>query len=196
MYDIEVSKSKWRNPDKVIHTGCITRILFYFWWYSICPLNATKQFKVWSLEHNEIHLYNCQSISTEWFLNYWWLLIIGFNNGLAHFRQWAFHYNDVIMSTIASQITSLMIVYSDIYSGADQRKHQSSTSLAFVQGIHQGPVNSLHKWPVTWKNVSISWRRHVYLHPVIHQYQWHKPGNQHIIGPLWGKSISHQWFPS
>ena len=37
------------------------------------------------------------------------------------------------------------------YSGADQRKHQSSASLAFVRGIHRGPVNSLHKWPVTRK---------------------------------------------
>ena len=61
------------------------------------------------------------------------------------------HYNDVIMSTIASQITSLTIVYSDVYSGADQRKHQSSASLAFVKGIHRGPVNSPHKWPVTRK---------------------------------------------
>ena len=42
------------------------------------------------------------------------------------------HYSDVIMSTIASQITSLTIVYSTVYSGADQRKHQSSASLAFV----------------------------------------------------------------
>ena len=36
-------------------------------------------------------------------------------------------------------------------SGTDQRKHQSSTSLAFVWGIHRGPVNSPHKWPVTRK---------------------------------------------
>ena len=35
--------------------------------------------------------------------------------------------------------------------GTDKRKHQSSTSLAFVRGIHRGPANSLHKWPVTWK---------------------------------------------
>ena len=52
---------------------------------------------------------------------------------------------------IASQITSLTNVYSTVYSGADQRKHQSSASLAFVRGIHRGPVNSLHKWPVTRK---------------------------------------------
>ena len=52
---------------------------------------------------------------------------------------------------MASQITSLTIVYSNAYSGTDQRKHQSSASLAFVRGIHRWPVNSLHKRPVTWK---------------------------------------------
>ena len=62
-----------------------------------------------------------------------------------------FHYNDVIMGTMASEITSLIIVYSTVYSGADQRKHQSSASLVFVRGIHLGPVNSPHKWPVTRK---------------------------------------------
>ena len=56
------------------------------------------------------------------------------------------------MGVIASQITSLtMIVYSNVYSDADQRKNQSSASLAFVWGIHRGPVNSSHKWPVSWK---------------------------------------------
>ena len=61
------------------------------------------------------------------------------------------HNKDVIMSTIASQITSLAIVYSTVYSSADQRKHQSSASLAFVWGIHRGTVNSPHKWSVTRK---------------------------------------------
>ena len=55
------------------------------------------------------------------------------------------------MSAIASQITSLTIVYSTVYSDADQRKHQNSVSLAFVRGIHRGPLNSPHKWPVTRK---------------------------------------------
>ena len=59
------------------------------------------------------------------------------------------HYGDVIMDTIASQITSLAIVFSTVYLDTDQRKHQSSASLAFVWGIHRGPVNSPHKWPVT-----------------------------------------------
>ena len=61
------------------------------------------------------------------------------------------HYNDVIIGMIASQITSLTIVYLIVYSEADRKKHQSSASLAFVRGIHRGPVNSLHKWPVTRK---------------------------------------------
>ena len=47
------------------------------------------------------------------------------------------HYDDVRMGAIASQITSLAIVYSAFYSGVDQRKHQSSASLAFVWGIHR-----------------------------------------------------------
>ena len=55
------------------------------------------------------------------------------------------------MGAIASQITSLTIVYSIVYSDADQRKHQSTASLAFVRGIHRDPVNFPHKWPVTRK---------------------------------------------
>ena len=55
------------------------------------------------------------------------------------------------MTMLASQITSLMVVYSIVYSGVNQRKHQSSASLAFVREIHRGPVNFPHKWPVTRK---------------------------------------------
>ena len=61
------------------------------------------------------------------------------------------YYSDVIMGTIASQITRLTIVYSTVYSDADQRKHQSSPSLAFVRVIHRSPVNSPRKGPVTRK---------------------------------------------
>ena len=61
------------------------------------------------------------------------------------------NYNDVIMSPKASQITSLSIVCPTVYSGADQRKHQSSASLALVRGIHRWPVNSPHRGPVTRK---------------------------------------------
>ena len=65
--------------------------------------------------------------------------------------DWSDHNSNVIMGAIASQITSLTIVYSTVYSGPDQRKHQSSASLAFVRGIHRWPVNSPHKSPVTQK---------------------------------------------
>ena len=61
------------------------------------------------------------------------------------------HYYDVIMGAMASQTTSLTIVYSTVYSAADQSKHKSSASLAFVRGIHRGPVISPHRWPVTRK---------------------------------------------
>ena len=43
-------------------------------------------------------------------------------------------------------------IYSTIYSGTDQRKHQSFASLAAaVRGIHRWPVNSTHRGPVTRK---------------------------------------------
>ena len=61
------------------------------------------------------------------------------------------HYDDVIRSTIASQIISLTIVYSPVYSGVNQRKYQSSASQAFVRGIYRWPANSAHKGPVTQK---------------------------------------------
>ena len=82
---------------------------------------------------------------SEFLLDNVWTVVV--NYLLAHNR----HYSDVIMGVIASQITSLTIVYSTVYSGADQRKLESSTLLAFVWGIHRGPVNSPHKWPVTRK---------------------------------------------
>ena len=68
-------------------------------------------------------------------------------------HTWIAHYNDVIIGTMASLFISLSlsIGYSTVYTVADQRKSQSSASLAFVRGIHLWPVNSPHKWPVTRK---------------------------------------------
>ena len=82
---------------------------------------------------------------------------IGHSLGLGHVTMVCavcllmFHYGDVIMGVMASQITSLTIVYSAVYSCVDQRKHQSSASLACVRGIHRWPVNSPRKRPVTRK---------------------------------------------
>ena len=60
-------------------------------------------------------------------------------------------YSGVIMSAMASQITDVSVVYSPACSDKDQRKYQSSASLAFVRGIHRWPVNSPHKGPATRK---------------------------------------------
>ena len=60
------------------------------------------------------------------------------------------------MGTMASQITSLTIVYSVVYSGADQRKHESSASLAFVWGIPAQMTSNA-------EDVSIWWRHHAYF---------------------------------
>ena len=64
---------------------------------------------------------------------------------------WLNHYSDVKLGAIASQITSLRIVYSTVYLGTDQRTYQSTASLTFVRGIHRWPVNIPRKWPVTQK---------------------------------------------
>ena len=71
------------------------------------------------------------------------------------------HYNGVIMDTMASQITILAIVYSTVYSGADQRNHQSSALLAFCAG--NSPVTG--EFPAQMasnvENVFIWWHHHV-----------------------------------
>ena len=71
-----------------------------------------------------------------------------------HLRHTINHYCGVIMGAMVSQITILTIVYSIVYSDAYQRKHQSSASLAFVQGIHRSQMAS------NAENVSIWWRHH------------------------------------
>ena len=67
------------------------------------------------------------------------------------------HYSDVIIRAMASQITGVSIVCSALWSGADQTKHQSTASLAFVRGIHRLPASNA-------ENVSIWWRHHVKIH--------------------------------
>ena len=132
-----------------------------------------------------------------------------------HVQYWALiiHYDDVTMSLMASQITSLTIVYSTFYSGADQRKLQSSASLAFVRGIHRGPVNSPHKRPVTRKmfpfddvimkrnvhsSVSMSWRQ-LDISTRYDQYLWRKDTLHHpVLGSLAPRKwtyFRHMMFP-
>ena len=86
-----------------------------------------------------------------------------------------------IMGAIASQITSLTIVYSAVYSDTDQRKHQSSASLAFVWGIHRSPVNSPHQWTVTRKMFPFD--------DVIMKYHWNTITRKTGISTLYTVNI-------
>ena len=75
-----------------------------------------------------------------------------------------------------------------VCSGAGQRKHQISSSLAFVRGIHRSPVNSLHKGPVTRKmfpfdDVIIS--RDVLLP------NWHQVMSHHHASRMWLWIVFH-----
>ena len=79
-------------------------------------------------------------------------------NPVSHLCQWV-HYIDVIMTTVASQITSLTVVYSIFYSGAAQRKHQSSASLAF-EGEFTGTGEFPAQRTSNAENGSIWWRHH------------------------------------
>ena len=83
---------------------------------------------------------------------------------------------------MASQITAVSIAYSTVCSGTDQRKHQSSTSLALVQGIHRWLVNSLHKRPVTRKMFSFWWRHH---DPLSSHLFWGKAENILAFGIIY-----------
>ena len=83
------------------------------------------------------------------------------------------HYSDFKMGAMASQITSLTIVYSRVYSGADQRKHQSSASLTFVTGEFSAQITS------NAENISIWWRHH-----------------DHSLRVSWGHQQKWYWFSS
>ena len=112
---------------------------------------------IWTLGTNfneiliEIHTFSFKNFHLKMSSGKWRPFCLGLNV-LNHY------------STMASQITGVSIDCSTLCSGADQTKHQTSASLAFVRGIHRWPVNSPHKGPVTSgnvENVSIWWRHRV-----------------------------------
>ena len=82
--------------------------------------------------------------------------------------NYSLHYSDVIMCAMMSQITGVASVCSAVCSGADQRKHQSSASLAFMRGIQWWLVDSPLKGSVTQKmfpfdDVIMEMKGHTYL---------------------------------
>ena len=101
------------------------------------------------LDSDSIEISSYVSVSDKLFMANSWRLQS--QHAVTSTVDYLVHYNDVIMGTMASPITKLLIVYSTVYSDANQRKYQSSASLAFVRGLRRGPVNSPHKWPVTRK---------------------------------------------
>ena len=143
----------WR--DKIFTQG-----IFIFWLFAMKQVLTSVEGHIhsaWCRRHFPImvstatyivikqYRHMCPLVSKKYyvrapFLNNWWYI-----------TQLFIHYDDVIMSSRASQITSVSIVCSIVCSGADQRKHQSSASLAFVRGIHRWLVNSPHKGPVKRK---------------------------------------------
>ena len=155
-------KPKCRHFSEIFITGCTESRHFdhfrYSQWWKFRQNGSSFRFDVRPLELLFLHLMR----------RWWWSChICRCPSGLVGPHPWncrgpstslkggqctvSFHYDDVIMGTVASQITSFTIVYSTVYSGAHQSKHQSSASLAFLWGIHRGPVNSPHKLPVTRK---------------------------------------------
>ena len=112
----------------------------------------------WSLLHPRLEkpLENFPRVLVTIFYYLPWIL-----NREKH-RRGILHYTDVIMTTMASQITSLTVVYPTVYSDAYQRKHQSSASLTFVWGIHRlsggkryfnvSYINP-HDYVITWKRL-------------------------------------------
>ena len=93
------------------------------------------------------HLTNCPENVKHTRIIIMWVVNIMMSTMSSILEKLNGHYGDVIMGTIAFQITNLTIVYSTVYFGFRSKKH-----LGFcVRGIHRGPVNSTHKWPVTRK---------------------------------------------
>ena len=104
------------------------------------------------------------------------------------------HDSDVIMGTMASQITILTIVYSTVYSGACQRKHKSSAPQASVRGIHRWPVNSPQKRPTEFLIAHFTAQSYLHLtimlndlNTIVKLYLV-SPGN---FEPAWGWKIRY-----
>ena len=122
----QAAESGHMSYDNVTGTSKLRRFGVYLQWRSYCVTSRVS--------------FRCLCSSCPNFYSFPPSIII----------EWM-HYCEVIMSATASLINGVSIVYLTVSSGADHRKHQSSTSLAFMMGIHRWPVNSPHKGPVTRK---------------------------------------------
>ena len=146
---------------------CVIMNLLYFY---ICQSCFLQQYSKRSWYSRKAVLWLWNNICLNQYSN---LEIVFFEIVLHLMQCWL--YSDVIMSTMASQITVVWIVCSTVCSGADQRKRQSPASLDFVRGIHWWPVDSPHKEPVTWKmfpfdDIMICHQQNPQQHPNLHYH--------------------------
>ena len=93
---------------------------------------------------HKTYLSKLLTIDTQWVYDVVLLVIPSLSSLQIWALQWRHNGRDGISN---HQPHNYYMVYSNVYSGGDQRKHQCSVSLAFARG----PVNSPHKWPVTRK---------------------------------------------
>ena len=99
-----------------------------------------------------VHPRSVCTSKTTWICPRAFYIRYGPHDSIIHHNWYIYTYKHYSSSPYSSLHTRhFTIVYSTVYSGADQRKHQSSASLAFVRGSHQGRVNSPHKGPLTRK---------------------------------------------
>ena len=112
----------WHSPNGIFEWNHLKVTFFYFQSVNDCVTQLSMPHLLMCFLHHTTHVQPC-SVSSQW----------------RHNGRWR------LKSTASRLFTQ------SYYSAADQRKHQSSASLALVRGIHRGPVNSPHKWPVTRK---------------------------------------------
>ena len=151
---------KWRWWCGIIELQCSVVIVHFIFYKSsqTTPHSSPLRMRYWVsyvCSHPLIHI---QTPDTAMMMLYWNMLkqhpdIYHIHTSMVEANIHKFHYSDMIMSMMASQITSVSLDNL----GADQRKHQSSTLLALVRGIHWWPVNSPRKGPVAWKMFPFVW---------------------------------------
>ena len=135
-------------------------MVYIAYWHSLTWYSMENLADQSYLDNSRVRIYSSGAV--EWVQGLRWVTECTMD--LTYFpfdtQVSAIHYSDVIMSAMASQITRLTIVYSIVYSSANQRKHQSSASLAFVWG--NSPVTG--EFPAQMAsnsgNISIWWRHH------------------------------------
>ena len=135
-----VTARKILNWDKIVLTSVILTFDIGHWpsaWASLLSMVITPKIEWWLMKRTLWKSCDKQTNST-------------IHRATGSQLQIHTHIT-MIMSAMASQIIGVCIVCSTVGSVADQRKHQSSAPLAFVQGIHRWLVNSPRKRPVTRK---------------------------------------------